>query len=149
MDELHQGPPVADALQRAPISIIAEVRAGVARQANGQSGPSKRSEKTRERRVACQRALPRVNRPAIGTVTAQVWKQDRPRIAGAGLDANVAAAAGKAEDQQHVGLLRQELCQVAIDRRIGGRKDMACDVHSSERRAPPPHQSLCQIPARI
>ena len=150
MHKLHQRPAVAHALQGAPIGIVAKIGAGIARQASRQSGSSQRGEKARERRIARQRAyLSGLNRPVIGTVTVRIRKHDRPRIAGARLDANLSPAAGKTEDQQHVGLLRQQFGQIAVDRVIGRREDMAGETDSGERRAPPACESRGQTSAGV
>ena len=100
--------------------------------------------------MALQRAhLSGFNRPAIGTVTVRVRKQDRPGIAGARLDANLSPAAGKTEDQQHVRLACQQFGQIAVDRVIGRREDVARDLDSGERRAPPARKCLGQTSAGV
>jgi hypothetical protein len=59
------------------------------------------------------------------------------------------AAAGEAEDQEHVRLLRQKFGQIAVDRFVSGRKDVACDFDPGERRAAPARQRSCQTTAGV
>jgi len=79
-------------------------------------------------------AFDRCTRRAI---TINVRKQDGTRITGARLDANVPPAARQTEYQQHVGVLRQEFHQIAIDRGVCGRKDVARDLDVGECGAAP------------
>jgi len=150
VDELDQWPAGVHGLQGTPINVVAKIRAGIAGQARRQRGPAQRGKQGREGGVAPQRAwLTGFNRPIVGIVAVRVRKQDRARIAGARLDANIPPPAGEPEDQHHVRLLRQELRQIAVDCCVGCGKDMACDVHFGERRSAPPRQRRCQMPARI
>src|SRR5215469_3751427 len=71
---------------------------------------------------------------ALGPRTADIGKNERACIAGAGLYANMPAPAGKSEHQDHVGLMRQQVAQIAVDRCVGRRKDMAHDLDPGERR---------------
>jgi len=58
-------------------------------------------------------------------------------------------AAGEAEDDEHVGLSRQQFGQVAVDRFVSRRKNMACDVDPREGRAAPARQRSCETTARV
>src|SRR6516225_5148561 len=71
---------------------------------------------------------------ALGPRTADIVKNERACIAGAGLYANMPAPAVKTEHQDHVGLMRQQVAQSAVDRCVGRRKDMAHDLDPGERR---------------
>jgi hypothetical protein len=83
---------------------------------------------------SCLSAFDRCTRRAI---TINVRKQDRTRITGARLDADVSPAARQTEYQHHVRLSRQQFRQIAIDRGVSGRKDVARDLDVSERGAAP------------
>jgi hypothetical protein len=85
----------------------------------------------------------------LRTPTADIGKQDRAGIARARLDANLPPTAGQAENKEHVRLARQEFGQIAVDRAVGRRKDVACDIDFGERGAPSACQRGCQLPARI
>jgi hypothetical protein len=65
-------------------------------------------------------------------MTIDVRKQDGTRITCARLDADVPPAARQTEYEDHVRVSRQQFRQIAIDRGVSGRKDMACDLDVSE-----------------
>src|SRR5262249_3597040 len=90
-------------------------------------------EKLRKGGIAFQLAESGFHRSTFGPHTADVGKDERARIAGAGFDANMAAPAGKTEDQDHVGLFRPEGAQIAGDRPVTRRKKMAHDLDPGER----------------
>src|SRR5689334_84350 len=94
-------------------------------------------------------ALSCVDRPALRPRTPGVGKVKRARIARARLDANFSPTAGEAENQDHIGLSRQQFWQIAVHGIIRRRKDMAFDLDPGERRPPPARQRGCQTPAWI
>jgi hypothetical protein len=93
--------------------------------------------------------LIRLNDGALRTPAADIGEQDRPGIARPCLDANLSSPAGEAEDQEHIWLPRQQFSQIAVDRIVGGRKDMTRHLYPDERRAAAARQRRCQATARI
>jgi hypothetical protein len=107
-------------------------------------------EKLMERCISFSRSrLSAFDRCTRRAITINVRKQDRTRITGARLDADVSPAARQPEDQQHVRLLRQQFRHIAIDRGVSGGKDMACDLDVRECGAPPPCERSRQAAARV
>jgi hypothetical protein len=99
---------------------------------------SQHIEKLMERRISRSRSgLTAFNRCTRRAITINVRKQDRMRITGARLDADVPPAARQTEYQYHVRVSRQQLGQIAIDRSVSGRKDVARDLDVSECGAAP------------
>jgi hypothetical protein len=89
------------------------------------------------------------NRCTRRAITINVRKQDGTRITGARLDADVPSAARQTEYQHHVRILRQQFRQIAIDRGVSGRKDMACDLDVSECGAAPACERIRQAATRV
>jgi hypothetical protein len=138
VNELHQRMPAAGVLQSAPVGVIAKISSGIARQTRRQFILSHHLEKPMERCISRSRSgLSAFDRATLGAITVGIGKQDGTRITGARLDANVPPAARQTEYQQHVGVLRQEFRQIAIDRGVSGRKDMTCDLDVGECGAAP------------
>jgi hypothetical protein len=102
--ELHQWPAVPHAPQSAPVSVIAEIRSGIARQTGGQGGSLQRVDEAREGRISFPCGLASFDRGALRAMAVHIRKQNRARIARAHLDANLPALAGESEDHQHVRL---------------------------------------------
>jgi len=143
--ELHQRPAVARTLQSTPISVIAKVVPGIARQKRGQCGSTQRGEQARERRLSCERSFRRFDGCSLRAPAADIGQQDRTRIARAGLDANLSPPAGEAENQEYVRLARQQFGQITVDRVIGRGKDVGGDIDPSERRPAPACQRGGQL----
>jgi len=138
VNELHQRMLAANVLQSAPVGVVAKIGSGIARQTGRHLILSHNIEKLMERCISRSRSdLSVFDRCTLGTTTAHVRKQDRTRIARARLDADVPPAARQTEYQQHVRVSRQQFRQIAIDRGVSGRKDMACDLDVSECGAAP------------
>jgi hypothetical protein len=138
VNELHQRMLAANVLQSAPVGVVAKIGSGIARQTGRHLILSHNIEKLMERCISRSRSgLSAFDRATLGAINVGIGKQDRTRITGARLDANVPSAARQTEYQQHVGVLRQEFRQIAIDRGVSGRKDMACDLDVSECGAAP------------
>jgi len=141
---------VAHMLQSAPVGVIAKVSSGIARQPRRQLILAHHIEKLMERCISRLRSgLSAFDRCTLGAITVGIRKQDGTRIAGARLDANVPPAARQTEYQQHIGVLRQEFRQIAIDRGVSGGKNMACDLDVRERGAAPACERSCQAAARV
>ncbi len=138
MNELYQGAVVAGPLQCLPIGIVAKIPPGIARQPRRHAGRTRRAEKPREWCFALERrGLSWRDRAARWPIAARIRKQDRYGVTGPCLDAEVTPAAGKAEYQDDVRLLREEFWQVAIDRSIDGGEDMNATLDVGESRTPP------------
>jgi hypothetical protein len=137
-------------LQRAPVGVIAEISAGIARQARRQLILSHHIEKLMERCISRSRSgLSAFNRCTRRAITINVWKQDRMRVARARLDTDVTPAARQTEYEDHVRVLRQQFRQIAIDRGVGGRKDVARDLDVSECGAAPACERSRQAATRV
>ena len=150
MHELHQQMLAANVLQSAPVDVIAKIGSGVARQARRQLILSHHIEKSMERCISHSRSgLSAFNRCTRRAITINVRKQDGTRITGARLDADVPPAARQTEYQHHVGVSRQELGQIAIDRGVSGRKDMTGDLDASERGTAPASERRRQAAAWV
>ena len=125
VDELNERRRPARALQRAPISIVAQITSGIAGQSRGKAARSHRAQQLCERRCTAQRAgLAALDRPARRAMAADIRVQHRQRIAGPRFDTEVSAPPSNAEDQNEIGFFSKELRQVAIDGRIAGGKNV-------------------------
>jgi hypothetical protein len=91
--------------KRAPIGVIADIAAGVARQARRHSACSRRREQTGEgRAAAARRRFSQSNDAARRPVSAHIWKQYRARVARLRFDTKMPPAGGEPEHQNNVGL---------------------------------------------
>jgi hypothetical protein len=150
MNELHQRPAVTCLLQHAPIGVVAQIAAGIARQPRRNGARAHRAEQAGERRCAAQRRrLARGDHAALRTVAARVGKQERDGVARPCLDAEVVPAPGKAEHQDDVRPRVPEFCQLAIDSRVSGREYVGRPHDFSEGRPPPAGERFYQERARI
>jgi hypothetical protein len=61
----------------------------------------------------------------------------------------MSSATGEAEDQEYVRSSRQQLRQIAVDRVVSRRKDVACDLDPDKRRAAAARQRERQATARV
>lgn len=107
MHELHQWPAAADALQSAPVGIITKIRSSIARKARGQGVSLQRLEKAPEGCVSFPCGLAKFDRRVLRAMAVRIGKQNRSRVAGARLKANLPAAARESEDKEHVRFSRQ------------------------------------------
>lgn len=87
VNELHQRPAMRSALQCAPISVVAQIPARVARQPGRDGATAYRADKAGERRRPAERhGATGLNEAALRAMSAGVWTQYRYGIARARLD---------------------------------------------------------------
>ena len=138
-------------LERAPVDVVAEIAPGIARQpraARGSRAPraSRRANGARPRSARLAAARSRA-RPADSRSHRETGSTSH--CARASRCARTACGR-KAEHQHDVGLvLRDQLRQVAIDRRVAGLEDVHDAPHIGERRPPPLRDRARERPARI
>jgi hypothetical protein len=120
------------------------------REPAARSGCPRGAEQTRKLRGAARVGLTGRDRALVRSAAADIGKQDRHGIARARLDAHVRRPRRETEHQHDVRLvLRDQLRQIAIDRRIARLEDVDRTPHIGECRAAALRNRERERPARI